>query len=52
MMATDSTTAATMIGDVSAIPTAVITESSEKTMSSSMIWPMTAPNDGAARVDP
>ena len=31
------------------MPTAVITESSEKTMSSSMIWPMTAPNDGATR---
>ena len=31
------------------MPTAVITESSEKTMSSSMICPMTALNDGAAR---
>ena len=34
------------------MPTAVITESSEKTMSSSMIWTMTAANDGAARAEP
>jgi hypothetical protein len=43
----DSTTAATITGTLSAIPTAVITESSENTMSSSMIWPMTDANDGA-----
>ena len=30
------------------MPTAVITESSEKTMSSSMIWTITLPNDAAA----
>ena len=36
----------------SAMPTAVITESSENTMSSSMICPMTAPNDGATRAVP
>ncbi len=41
------TTAATMMERSSAMPTAVITESSEKTMSSSMIWTITAPNDGA-----
>ena len=34
------------------MPTAVITESSEKTMSSSMICAMTAANDGATRVEP
>ena len=33
------------------MPTAVITESSEKTMSSSMICTMTAANDGATRAD-
>ena len=42
MMPTASTTAVIMIEMSSAMPTAVITESSEKTMSSSMIWTMTA----------
>ena len=51
MMATARTTAATMIARSSAMPTAVITESSENTMSSSMICTMTAPNDGAARAE-
>ena len=42
MMPTASTTAVTMIETSSAIPTAVITESSEKTISSAMICTMTA----------
>ena len=33
------------------MPTAVITESSEKTMSSAMIWASTAPYDAATRAD-
>jgi len=37
----ETTTAATMIPTRSTIPTAVITESSEKTRSSSSIWTMT-----------
>ena len=41
------TTAATITHSSSAMPTAVMTESREKTMSSSMICPMTAANDGA-----
>ena len=49
MMPTAMTTAATMIDRSSAMPTAVITESSEKTMSSSMICRITAANDGATR---
>ncbi len=51
MMPTAKTTAMTITVIDSAMPTAVITESSEKTMSSSMIWKMTAPNDGATRAD-
>ena len=39
------TIAVTMTGTWSAIPTAVITESSEKTMSSSRIWMITALNE-------
>ena len=39
------TTAAIITSMSSAMPTAVITESSEKTMSSSRIWMMTAAND-------
>ena len=46
MMATATTTAATMIERSSAMPTAVITESSENTMSSTMICAITAANDG------
>ncbi|MGC4084348.1 MAG: hypothetical protein QM736_20110 [Vicinamibacterales bacterium] len=43
MMPTESTTAATNhTPTLSTMPTAVITESSEKTMSSSIICPMTA----------
>ena len=49
MMPTARTTAATMIETSSAMPTAVITESSENTMSSTMICTMTAANDGATR---
>ena len=47
MMTTATTTAVIMMEMSFAIPTAVMTESSEKMMSSSMIWPMTAANDGA-----
>ncbi len=39
------TTATIMTVTDSAMPTAVMTESSEKTMSSSRIWKMTDPND-------
>ena len=46
MMATAMTTAVIMIETSLAMPTAVMTESSEKMMSSSMICPMTAANDG------
>ena len=52
MMATATTTAAIMIEMSLAMPTAVMTESSEKMMSSSMIWPMTAANDGATFAAP
>ena len=52
MMATETTTAVTMMEMSLAIPTAVMTESSEKMMSSSMIWVMTAANDGATLVGP
>ena len=51
MMPTASTTATTITASDSAMPTAVITESSENTMSSSMICTITAPNDGATRAD-
>ncbi len=47
MMPTARTTAITITVIDSAMPTAVITESSEKTMSSTMICRITAPNDGA-----
>jgi len=47
---TASTTAATMMRTSLAMPIAVMTESSENTMSSSMIWAMTAEKDGATRV--
>ena len=40
------TTAAIMIPICWTMPMAVITESSENTMSSSRIWTITAPNDG------
>ena len=36
----------------SAMPMAVMTESSENTMSSSMTWPMTLANDAAVRAAP
>jgi hypothetical protein len=49
---TASTTAVTMMETSSAIPTAVMTESREKTMSRTMIWAITATKDGATRVDP
>ena len=49
MIATATTTATIITATSSAMPTAVITESSENTMSSSMICPMTAANDGATR---
>ena len=40
------TTAAIMTPTWSTMPTAVMTESSEKTMSSRMIWKMTLPKEG------
>ena len=40
----DSTTAAIMTGSSSTMPTAVMTESSEKTRSTRMIWTMIAAN--------
>ena len=43
MMPTVMTTAATMIGTSSVMPTAVRIESTEKTMSIAMIWAMAAP---------
>ena len=46
MKPTAMTTAATITPRSSAIPTAVITESSENTMSSSMIWISTLGSDG------
>ena len=49
MIATAITTAATITDRSSAMPTAVITESSEKTMSSSMICVITAASVGATR---
>ena len=49
--ATAPITAATMTPSLSAMPTAVITESSEKTMSSSRIWTMTPANAAFAFVD-
>ncbi len=42
------TTAATMTSKCSAMPTAVITESSENTMSSTAIWAITVMNDAVA----
>src|SRR6266446_4128614 len=45
---TASTTAAIITGRWRAIPTAVMTESSEKTMSSRTIWPTTPANDARA----
>ena len=49
MMPTEIITAAIITHSSSTIPTAVMTESSEKTMSSSMIWTMTLANDAATR---
>ena len=51
MMPTAMMTAATMTHSSSTMPTAVITESSEKTMSSSMIWMITLANDAATRLE-
>ena len=45
MMATDTTTAVTMTHSSSTMPMAVMTESSEKTMSSNMICAITLAND-------
>ena len=45
---TASTTAVIMTRKSSAMPTAVMTESSEKTMSRSMTWLITAPNEATA----
>src|SRR6187402_2750658 len=47
--ATAMTTAAIITATCSAIPTAVITESSENTMSSSRIWVITPANEAARR---
>ena len=44
-------TAAIMTHSSSTMPTAVMTESSENTMSSSMIWTMTLANDAATLLD-
>ena len=44
-------TAVIMTHSSSTMPTAVMTESSEKTMSSSMIWTITLANDAATRPD-
>ena len=51
MMPTAMMTAVTITHSSSTMPTAVMTESSEKTMSSSMIWMMTLANDAATRLD-
>ena len=47
MIPADTITAATMTATSSTMPTAVITESSENTMSSSMIWTITLAKDAA-----
>ncbi len=52
MIATDTTTAVTMTHRSSTMPMAVMTESSENTMSSTMIWAITLANDTAARPGP
>ena len=49
MTPTASTTAVTITARSLAMPTAVMTESSENTMSSSMTWMMTAANEAATR---
>ena len=46
MMPTATTIAITMTHVYEVIPTAVMTESIEKTMSSNKTWPMTAPKVG------
>ncbi len=48
MKITATTTAAIMIGILLTMPTAVITESSEKTISSRMIWMMIEEKDALA----
>ena len=52
MMPTEMRTAVIMTQSSSTIPTAVITESSEKTISSTMIWMMTLTNDAATLAEP
>ena len=51
MTPTASTTAVTITARSFAMPTAVMTESSENTMSSSITWTMTAANEAATRAD-
>ena len=51
MMPTEISTAAIITHSSSTMPTAVITESSEKMMSSSMIWMITLTNEAATRPD-
>ena len=48
---TDRITAASMMGISLAIPTAVMTESSEKMISNAAICAMTAANDGRTRAE-
>ena len=50
MIPTAMMTAVTMTHSSSTMPTAVMTESSEKTMSRSMIWTITLANDAATRL--
>ena len=52
MMPTEMSTAVIITQSSSTIPTAVITESSEKTISSTMIWMITLTNDAATLADP
>ena len=48
---TEATTAAIMTSTRSTMPTAVMIESSENTMSMMMIWTITAPNDAPTAFD-
>ena len=52
MMPTAMITAAIITHSSSTMPTAVMTESSENTMSSSMIWTITLANEAAALAEP
>ncbi len=52
MTPTARMTAVIITQSCSAMPTAVITESSEKTMSSTAIWAETAPNEALTLASP